>query len=153
MFLPVGREPKMRIAARKILVPFVFLELGLLTAGANAEDAAHAPWRQPEQVARTVAGNPPASPANPDNYAIQNDLLTGSSLPPPQEPPRAGWMVPVSPSDPAGSVPNQLDGINSKLEVQTDPNEPKSIELSDGVRGKIRAKGVGALLGVTVGFW
>src|SRR5262245_7075808 len=147
----------MRIAARKILVPMVFFGLGLVTGGAGAEDAAHDRSPPPEQIARTVDGNPPpaASPAAPGSYAIQNDLLTGSS---PQferdhQPSGAGWVAPAGLTDLAGPTPKQLGGLDDEIEIQLDPNEPKSIELSEGVRGKVRAKGGGALLGITVGFW
>jgi hypothetical protein len=147
----------MRIATRKILVPIVFLELGLVTGGAAAEDAAHDRSRQPEQIARTVEGSPPppASPASAGSYRAQNDLLTGPSLltNTAREPAAGGWMAPARPSDLAGPAPNQLGGLDDKIDVQVDPNEPKSIELSKGVQGKLRAKGGGALLGITVGFW
>jgi hypothetical protein len=145
----------MRIAARKILVLLVFLELGLVT-GAEAEDAAHDRLRQPEQIARTVEGSPPpASPASPGSYAAKNDLLTGPSLlaNTAREPAAGGWMAPAHPSDLAGSAHDELGGLNDEIEVQVDPNEPKSIELSDGVRGKLRAKSSGALLGIAIGFW
>jgi hypothetical protein len=146
----------MRIAARKILVLMVFFGLGLATGGADAEDAAHDRPPPPEQVARTVEGNPasPASPASPGSYAIQNDLLTGSSLADtPHAAPAAGWLQPLGAHDLADTGSDQFADFDDPVEVQVDPNEPKSIELSEGVRGKVRAKGSGALLGITVGFW
>jgi hypothetical protein len=146
----------MRIAGRKILVLLVFLELGLVT-GAEAEDAARDASRQPEQIARTVEGNPapPAYPASPGSYTAQNDLLTGPSLltNTAREPAAGGWMAPAHPSDLAGSAHDEPGGLNDEIEVQVDPNEPKSIELSEGVRGKLRAKSSGALLGIAIGFW
>jgi hypothetical protein len=145
----------MRIAARKILVLIVFFELGLVTGRADAEDAAHDRSLPPKQIARSIAGSPPVSPSNLGNYAVRNDLVTGSSLQadPPREPARAGWMVPIHPSDLADPTHDQLGGLDDKIEVQVDPNEPKSIELSEGVRGKLSAKSSGALLGIAIGFW
>jgi hypothetical protein len=155
----------MRIATRKILVLLVFFELGLVT-GADAEDAARDDSRQPEQIARTVEGNPPidqtvegspaVSPANPGSYTIRNDLLTGPSLlaNTAREPAAAdGWMAPTHPSDLADPAHDELGSLDDEVEVQVDPNEPKSIELSQGVRGKLRAKSSGALLGIAIGFW
>lgn len=146
----------MRIAARKILVLIAFFELCLVTGGADAEDAAHDRPRQPEQIARTVEGSPPpTSPASPGSYTAQNDLLTGPSLlaNTAREPAATSWMAPTHPADLGDPSRDELGGLDDDIEVQLDPNEPKSVELSQGVRGKLRAKSSGALLGITVGFW
>jgi hypothetical protein len=69
----------MRSARREILVLATLSQLGLLTGGASAQDAVLNGSPQPEQIARSVAGSPAASPPNPGSYAVQNDLLTGPS--------------------------------------------------------------------------
>jgi hypothetical protein len=140
----------MRIATRDILVFAIVAQLGLAAGGAKAQDAAGAGATPPEQIARSVAGSPPASPANPGSYAIQNDLLTGPSLPAAVA---GGWMAPANASDLVDPAREELADLDDEAEVQRDPNEPRSIELSEGIRGKLKAKGGGAMLGVTIGFW
>jgi hypothetical protein len=49
---------------------------------------------------------------------------------------------------------DELADLDDEIEqLHLDPNEPRSIELSEGVRGKLRAKSGGAMLGIAIGFW
>jgi hypothetical protein len=144
----------MRSARRKILVLGIVSQLGVLTGWASAQDAVLNGSTPLEQIARSVAGSPPASPENPGRYAVQNDLLTGPSplANTAPEPAAAGWMAPAR-SSALADPGREVAVFDDRAEPQVDPNEARSIELSEGVRGKLRARSGGAVLGIAIGFW
>jgi hypothetical protein len=145
----------MRSARRKILVLATLSQFGLVTDWASAQDAVLNGSIPPEQIARSVAGSPAALPANPGSYTVQNDLLTGPSplANTAPDPATAGWMASAHAPDLAEPDRDELADFDDEIELHLDPNEPRSIELSEGVRGKLRAKSGGAMLGIAIGFW
>jgi hypothetical protein len=146
----------MRIAAHKILFLVVPLQLCLMADRAGAQDSSGPPEQiaPPEQVAKSVEGSSATPAPNAGSYAIQNDLLTGPSISAePVNPLHGGWMAPARAPDLAEPPSEALADLDDEVDLLVDPNEPREIQLSDGVRGKLKAKGGGAMLGITIGFW
>jgi hypothetical protein len=144
----------MQIAARKILFLVVPFQLSLLASWASAQDASTSSIL-PEQIATAVEGGASTPPPNAGSYTIQNDLLTGAFLfTHPTNELAGGWMAPAhAPDLVADPDSEQLADLNDKVDVLRDPNEPRAIQLSDGIRGRLKAKSGGAMIGIAIGFW
>jgi hypothetical protein len=152
----------MRIAAHKILFLVVPLQLCLMADRAGAQDSSGPPEQvappeqiaPPKQIAKSVEGSSTTPAPNAGSYAIQNDLLTGPSISAePVNPLHGGWMAPARAPGLAEPTSEKLADLDDEVDLLVDPNEPRTIQLSDRVRGKLKAKGGGAMLGISIGFW
>jgi hypothetical protein len=143
----------MQIAARKILFLVAPFQLSLLAGWASAQDASTSAIL-PEQIATVVEGGAATPPPNAGSYAIQNDLLTDPFLfTHPTNELAGGWMALAHAPDLADPGGEQLADLDDTVDVLRDPNEPRAIQLSDGIRGRLKAKSGGAMVGIAIGFW